>query len=160
PGAFTLAGAVATGTERITLGLGVVNPYTRHPAVLAMEAAALAGVAPGRGVLGLGSGNRPWIEEQMGIAFKTPPAALRESVEIVRRLLAGERLEFHGERFHLDKVQLELSPKERVPIVLGVKGPRARAMAGEIADGVLGSILTSPAHARRLREAGAKRPGF
>jgi len=160
PGAFTLAGAVAAATERITLGLGVVNPYTRHPAVLAMETAALTGVAPGRVVLGLGSSNRRWIEEQMGIAFKTPLADLRECVEILRRLLAGERLDFHGERFHLDKVQLEFAPKERVPIVLGVKGPRARAMAGEIADGVLGSILTSPAHVRRLREAGRRRPGF
>jgi len=160
PGAFTLAGAVAAATERITLGLGVVNPYTRHPAVLAMETAALAGAAPGRVVLGLGSSNRRWIEEQMGIAFKTPLADLRESVEILRRLLAGERLDFHGERFHLDKVQLEFWPKEHVPILLGVKGPRARAMAGEIADGVLGSILTSPAHVRRLREAGAHRPGF
>jgi 5,10-methylenetetrahydromethanopterin reductase len=96
----------------------------------------------------------------MGIAFKSPLADLRESVEILRRLLAGERLDFHGERFHLDKVQLEFWPQERVPIVLGVKGPRARAMAGEIADGVLGSILSSPAHVRRLREAGAHRPAF
>jgi 5,10-methylenetetrahydromethanopterin reductase len=160
PGAFTLAGAVAAATERITLGLGVVNPYTRHPAVLAMETAALTGAASGRVVLGLGSSNRRWIEEQMGIAFKTPLADLRESVEILRRLLAGERLDFHGERFHLDKVQLEFAPKERVPIVLGVKGPRARAMAGEIADGVLASILASPAHVRRLREAGQRRAGF
>jgi 5,10-methylenetetrahydromethanopterin reductase len=101
PGAFTLAGAVAAATERITLGLGVVNPYTRHPAVLAMETAALTGVAPGRVVLGLGSSNRRWIEEQMGIAFKTPLADLRECVEILRRLLAGERLDFHGERLVL-----------------------------------------------------------
>jgi 5,10-methylenetetrahydromethanopterin reductase len=160
PGAFTLAGAVAAVTERITLGLGVVNPYTRHPAVLAMETAALTGAAPGRVVLGLGSSNRRWIEEQMGIAFKTPLADLRESVDILRQLLSGERLDFHGERFQLDKVHLEFWPKERVPIVLGVKGPRARAMAGEIADGVLGSILTSPAHVRRLRGAGAHRPEF
>jgi 5,10-methylenetetrahydromethanopterin reductase len=160
PGAFTLAGAIAAVTERITIGLGVLNPYTRHPAVLAMETAALAGAAQGRVVLGLGSSNRRWIEEQMGIVFKTPLADLRESVSIVRRLLAGERLDVHGERFHLDGVQLELAPKTAVPIVLGVKGPRALGLAAEIADGVLCSVLASPAHVRRVRAAAAPRPGF
>ena len=72
PGAFTLAGAVAAATERITVGLGVVNPYTRHPAILAMETAALAGVAPGRIVLGLGTSNPNWIEaEQPGVRTAT-----------------------------------------------------------------------------------------
>jgi 5,10-methylenetetrahydromethanopterin reductase len=160
PGAFALAGAVAAVTERITIGLGVVNPYTRHPAVLAMETAALAGAAPGRVVLGLGSSNRRWIEEQMGIAFKTPLADLRECVSIVRRLLAGERLDFRGERFQLDGVQLEFAPTGKVPIVLGVKGPRALGMAGEIADGVLCSVLASPSHVRRVRAAAARRASF
>src|ERR671925_2026101 len=70
PGAFVLAGAVAAATDRITVGLGVVNPYTRHPAILAMETAALAGLASGRVVLGLGTSNRNWIESQMHIPFK------------------------------------------------------------------------------------------
>src|ERR671925_1382279 len=72
PGAFALAGAVAGATERVAIGLGVVNPYTRHPALVAMETAALAGIAPGRVVLGLGSSNRKWIEAQMALGFKTP----------------------------------------------------------------------------------------
>src|SRR5262249_38324708 len=76
PGAFTLAGAVAARTERIAIGLGVVNHYTRHPALLAMETAALAGMAPGRVILGLGTSNRRWIEGQMGLDFKTPLADL------------------------------------------------------------------------------------
>jgi 5,10-methylenetetrahydromethanopterin reductase len=152
PGAFTLAGAVAAATERITVGLGVVNPYTRHPVLLAMEAAALAGVAPGRVVLGLGTSNRNWIENEMRIPFKTPLQALRESVEIVRRLLAGERLGFHGECFDLDNVRLEYVPGPReVPILLGVKGPKALHLAGDIADGVHGAVLTSPNHVRRIR---------
>ena len=161
PGAFALAGVAAAVTEWITIGLGVVNPYTRHPAVLAMETAALAGAAPGRIVLGLGSSNRRWIEEQMGIAFETPLADLRECVAILRRLLAGERLDFHGARVHLDGVQLEIAPKANLPIVLGVKGPRALGLAAEIGDGVLCSVLASPAHVRRVRAAAtAGRPGF
>src|SRR5262245_6529811 len=58
PGAYALAAAAAAVTERITIGLGVVNPYTRHPALVAMETSALAGLAPGRVVLGLGTSNR------------------------------------------------------------------------------------------------------
>src|ERR671937_1139289 len=92
PGAYTLAGAAAAVTERIVIGLGVVNPYTRHPALIAMETAALAGIAPGRVVLGLGSSNRRWIEDQMAIPFKTPLGGLRDAVAIVRGLLDGRRL--------------------------------------------------------------------
>jgi 5,10-methylenetetrahydromethanopterin reductase len=161
PGAFTLAGAAAAVTERITIGLGVLNPYTRHPALLTMETAALAGAAPGRVVLGLGSGNRHWMAEQMGIVFNTPLADLRECVSIVRRLLSAERLEFQGKRFLLQGVQLEPASKHAVPILLGVKGPRALRLAGEVADGILCSILSSPAHVRRAREtASAGRRAF
>jgi 5,10-methylenetetrahydromethanopterin reductase len=151
PGAFALAGAVAAVTARIGIGLGVVNPYTRHPALVAMETAALAGLAPGRVALGLGSSNRRWIEQEITIPFKTPLRGLREGVEIVRRLLAGERLTYAGECFSVDDVALETPPAAPVPVVLGVKGPRALALAAEVADGVLGSILTSAAHVRRVR---------
>jgi len=161
PGAYALAAAAAAVTERLAIGLGVVNPYTRHPALLAMETAALAGIAPGRVVLGLGSSNRRWIEAQMGIPFKAPLGGLRESVEIVRRLLAGERVTFRGETFTVDDVALEWRPPEAVPVLLGVKGPKALRMAGEIADGVHCSVLASPGHVRRVRQtAGAGRAGF
>src|SRR5437763_9045061 len=151
PGAFALAGAAAAVTDRIAVGLGVVNPYTRHPALLAMETAALAGAAPGRVVLGLGSSNRRWIGTQMGIGFKTPLADLREGVAIVRRLLRGERVTVHGGRFDLDDVRLESPPPGEVPVLLGVKGPRALGLAAEVAEGVLCSILASPGHVRRVR---------
>src|SRR5436309_10021065 len=157
PGAYTLAAAAAAVTERIAVGLGVVNPYTRHPALIAMETAALAGLAPGRVVPGLGSSNRRWIEEQMAIPFKTPLRGLREGVEIVRRLLGGERVTYAGEVFAVHDVALETPPPAPVPILLGVKGPRALALAAEIADGVHGSVLASPAHVRRVRAAAARR---
>jgi 5,10-methylenetetrahydromethanopterin reductase len=151
PGAFALAGAAAAATGRITIGLGVVNPYTRHPALLAMETAALVGLAPGRVVLGLGSSNRRWIEGQMRIPFATPLRGLREGTEIVRRLLAGERVSHAGACFAVEDVVLDAPPPTPVPIVLGVKGPRALALAAEVADGVHCSILTSPGHVRRVR---------
>jgi 5,10-methylenetetrahydromethanopterin reductase len=158
PGAFALAGAAAAVTTRVAIGLGVVNPYTRHPALVAMEAAALSGVAPGRIVLGLGSSNRRWIDEQLRIPFKTPLRGLREGTDIVRRLLAGERVTYAGECFAVEDVALETPPPAPVPIVFGVKGPRALGLAAEVADGVVCSILTSPAHVRRVRASTAAAP--
>src|ERR687897_833118 len=105
--AFSAARAAATITKRIVIGLGVVNPYTRHPALVAMETAALAAIAPGRVVLGLGSSNRKWIEAQMAIPFKTPLRGLREGVAIVRRLLDGERLTCTGEVFSVHDAALD-----------------------------------------------------
>lgn len=161
PGAYALAAAAAAVTTRLAIGLGVVNPYTRHPALLAMETAALAGIAPGRVVLGLGSSNRHWIEAQMGIPFKAPLGGLRESVAIIRGLLAGERVTVRGEVFTVDGVKLEWSPPEAVPVLLGVKGPKALRLAGEIADGVHCAVLASPEHVGRVRRtAGAGRPRF
>ena len=161
PGAYALAAAAAAVTTRLAIGLGVVNPYTRHPALLAMETAALAGIAPGRVVLGLGSSNRHWIEAQMGIPFKAPLGGLRECVAIVRGLLAGERVTLRGEVFTVDGVKLEWSPPEAVPVLLGVKGPKALRLAGESADGVHCAVLASPEHVARVRRtAGAGRPRF
>ncbi|HKC07164.1 MAG TPA: LLM class flavin-dependent oxidoreductase [Methylomirabilota bacterium] len=161
PGAYALAAAAAAVTARLAIGLGVVNPYTRHPALLAMETAALAGIAPGRVVLGLGSSNRHWIEAQMGIPFKAPLGGLRECVAIVRGLLAGERVTVRGEVFTVDGVKLEWSPPEAVPVLLGVKGPKALRLAGESADGVHCAVLASPEHVARVRQtAGAGRPRF
>jgi 5,10-methylenetetrahydromethanopterin reductase len=161
PGAFALAAAAAAVTERVAIGLGVVNVYTRHPAVLAMETSALSGLAPGRVVLGLGTSNRRWIAEQMAIPFATPLAGLREGTEIVRRLLAGERVTLAGACFSVSAVELEPPPPTPVPMLLGVKGPRALALAAAIADGVHCSVLASPAHVRRVRTAtaGARPPG-
>jgi 5,10-methylenetetrahydromethanopterin reductase len=151
PGAYALAAATAAVTVRTVVGIGVVTPYTRHPALVAMETATLVAIAPGRVVLGLGSSNRRWVEQQMAIPFKTPLRGLRESVEIVRRLLDGERLTYAGEVFAVNDVALEAPPSARLPIMLGVKGPRALALAAEVADGVHCSILASPAHVRRVR---------
>jgi 5,10-methylenetetrahydromethanopterin reductase len=160
PGAYTLAGAAAAVTDRIALGLGVVNPYTRHPALIAMETASLAALAPGRVVLGLGSSNRHWIAGQMAIPFEAPLARVRESVEVVRRLLAGERVTYLGVQIAVSGVELEEKVPGRVPILLGVKGPKALALAADVADGVHGAILTTPAHVRRIRASARGRRDF
>ena len=151
--AFAMAGAAAAVTARIGVGTAVVNPYTRHPALIAMEMATLAAIAPGRVVLGLGTGVRRWVEDQMGIPASHGLATLAECVDVVRRLWAGERVTHRGRAFTLSDVALEYKPAQpELPIVLGVKGPKALALAGAIADGVVCSIMSSPAHVRRARE--------
>jgi 5,10-methylenetetrahydromethanopterin reductase len=148
-GAFTLASAIAAGTRSINVGIGVVNPYTRHPSLIAMELAALEEVSGARAVLGIGAGLRDWIEGRLKISYARSSSAMRETVEIVRRLFRGEELTFKGRVFEVERVKLSLRPpRADVPVHLGVIGPRNLEVAGEIANGVLLSVMTSPAYAR------------
>jgi len=152
PSAFPLAAAAATATRRLVICTGVVNPYSRHPALLAMESATVSALAPGRFTLGLGSSTRLWMQEQMGIPFTKPLATLRESVEIIRQMLRGEACDHLGSQFRVSGVTLRVESADReIPIFLGVKGPRMLQLAGEIADGIILSILTSPGHVMRAR---------
>lgn len=160
-GAFTTTTACAAATERIRLGIGVINPYTRNPALIAMEAGALDTASEGRLVLGLGASNRRWIQEMAGIPFEKPVTAMKETVEIINRLIAGEKVTYKGKMFNITGVQLEFEPFRRhIPIHLGVKGPVTLSLAGQIADGVLLSVLSSPPYVRwaveRIKEGAAK----
>jgi 5,10-methylenetetrahydromethanopterin reductase len=159
PSAFPLAAAAAAVTEKLVIATGVVNPYSRHPALLAMEAASISVLAPGRFVLGLGSSTRLWIQEQMGLPFTRPLATLREGVDIIRKMLNGDVCDHTGSQFRLSGARLQVAAADRtVPIFLGVKGPKMLGLAGEIADGIILSILTSPGHvARARRQAGVAR---
>ncbi len=152
-GAFSTATACALNTSSIKIGIGVINPYTRHPALTAMEVGALDVASNGRTILGIGASNKHWIEDQAGIPYKKPLAAMRESVEIVRGLLAGETVCKKGEYFDTGEIKLEFKPhRPQIPIYLGVKGPKALKMAAEIGDGVLMSIMTSVPYVRYVRE--------
>ena len=161
-GGFTVATASALATARVQVSIGVVNPFTRHPALLAMETATLDVLSQGRVILGLGTGNPRWIR-QMGFSFESPLARLREATQLVRRLLQGEEVTFRGQCFSLDCVRLEILPhSQRVPIYLGVRGPKALELAGELADGVHLPILTSVPYvrfAKRHIASGARRVG-
>ena len=99
PGAFSSGAAIATATSRIKIGTGVINPHTRHPVLIAMELAALDQLSGGRAILGLGASLRLWIEEQMGIGYAKSLSALRDAVTIIRRLLAGEEVDYQGRVF-------------------------------------------------------------
>ena len=151
-GAFTLAAAIAIATERVTIGVGVVNPFTRHPLLTAMEFATLDELSGGRAVLGLGASNAVWMRDRCGIPFTQPLTAVREATAIIRAALAGERVTFSGRHFTTDAALSFTPARPDPPIQLGVKGRRALALAGEVADGVLLSLLASPPYVRWARE--------
>lgn len=152
-GAFSLAATCAAQTKTIRIGIGAINPYTRHPALIAMELAGLSeAVGSGRIVLALGASNKPWIEK-MGIPYLQPRRSLQEAVEIIRAMLRGDSVSYPGQRFQVSDVKFAFQPTVRdVPIYLGVVGPRNLELAGELADGLLLSVMTSPAYVRYALE--------
>src|SRR5512139_156528 len=163
-GAFALAAAVACQTVSLRVGIGVLNPYTRHPAVTAMEFGTLDEISRGRAVLGIGAGAQFWIKEQLHLTWEKPPGrAMREAVELIRLLLRGEQVTSQGQIFSVTDAALHFSPPRRTPSIhLGVTGPKNLEMAGAIADGVILSMLSSPAYVRFARahvRRGAERAG-
>ena len=152
-GPFVVASAIACNTKTLKTGVGVVNPYARHPALTAMEFAALDELSEGRGVLGIGAGLRYWIENQMHIPYTKPGVAMRESMDIIKRILRGEEVSFEGEFLQTSKVHLHFKPpRTEVPIILGVTGPKYLQLAGEIADGVLLGYVSGHAYAHHALE--------
>jgi 5,10-methylenetetrahydromethanopterin reductase len=155
--------AFAAVTHRIKIGSGVVNNWTRNPAVLAATFSTLDDLAPGRVLCGIGAWWEP-LASMVGVDRRKPLKAMREAVETVRRLLAMETVTFHGEFVNLTDVQIDIvhgdrSPKE-VPIYIGATGDQMLQLAGEIADGVLLNYLVSPRYNERALElvaAGARK---
>jgi len=145
----SLLGFLAAATRHIKLGVGVVNPYTRHPALLAMASATLDRISGGRFLLGLGRSDKPVIQGKMGIPYSHSRATLEETVTIIRSLLSGERVTATTGRFALNSARLATTPiQSRLPIYLAAIGPKSLRLAGTIADGVLLNAYVPPAYVR------------
>lgn len=157
--------AYAAVTERIKVGSGVVNNWTRNVGLLAATFSTLDDLAPGRVVLGIGAWWDP-LAQKVGIERRRPLLAMRETVETCRRLLAMERVTFHGEFVDVDDIEIDIvhgdrSPKD-VPIYVGATGMKMMELAGEIGDGVVLNYLVGPAYTAKALEAlaaGAERAG-
>ena len=151
--AFSLLGFLGAATERIKLGLGVTNPYTRHPALLAMASATGDRMSSGRFLLGLGGSDRFTIQERMGIAYDNPRSTVEETVAALRTLLSGGTLTSTAGRFPMKDAHLAVLPvQQRLPIYLAGTGPKALRMAGAIADGVLLNAFTPTDYVRYATE--------
>jgi len=127
---------MAIKTSKITLGVGVTNPYVIHPAWTAAAVATLDEVSGGRAILGIGSGDKATLEA-IGIERKKPLTAVREAVTVIRRLLAGEVVNFEGEFFKLKGARLNFKPSRAIPIYIGAQAPKMLQLAGQLGDGVL-----------------------
>jgi probable F420-dependent oxidoreductase len=130
---FTPLVLAAAHTERMRLGTGIVNPFTRGPAVLAQHAAALADASRGRFVLGLGSSSNVIVERWNGVPFERPLSRVRATVEALRPVLAGER--------GPGGFKLEAPPREPVPIVIAALRGKMLGLAAEIGDGAFTNFL-------------------
>ena len=147
---FSLLGFLAAAAQHIKLGLGVTNPYTRNPALLAMATATLNRISGGRFVLGLGRSESAVIQGRMGIPYGEPLSTMEEAVSVIRQLLSGERVTSSGGgRFSLEGVRLAIRPVQKLlPIYLAAIGPKSLRLAGAIADGVLLNAYTPTGYVR------------
>lgn len=163
--AFSTIAAMAQATERLEFATGVTTPLFRyHPAVVAQAAATLDRLSGGRFTLGVGTGEN--INEGP-LGYEFPPyaernARMRESLEIMRRLLDGEKLTFDGDFYQTDRARLYSPPFGNVPILLAAGGPKSASLAGEMAQGVVTSVKDPADTIERvinpLREASASEP--
>jgi len=139
--------AFAATTRHIKVGSGVINNWTRNPAVIAATFLTLDDLAPNRIICGIGAWWDP-LAQKVGINRDKPLLAMREVVTVVRALLARQRVTFHGEHVHLTDVELDVvhgrKEPRNVPIYIGATGPKMMALTGEIADGAVLNYLVSP----------------
>jgi 5,10-methylenetetrahydromethanopterin reductase len=126
----------ATRTTRLHLGVGVTDPYTRHPALTAMAIATLDEISSGRAILGIGAGGSGFAA--MGISANKPAQTLAEAICVIRALLRGERVDVEGEAISFRGGQLDFAPlRADVPIYVASNNRLGLGCAGELADGAI-----------------------
>ncbi len=141
--AFSTLGAIATSTERVELATAVTTPLFRyHPAVVAQAAATIDRLSDGRFRLGVGTGEN-LNEGPLGYSFPKyaeRAARMSEALEIMRRLLDGEKLTFDGEFYTTDRAKLYSPPISDLPIWMAAGGPKSAALAATMAEGIITSV--------------------
>jgi 5,10-methylenetetrahydromethanopterin reductase len=145
-----LAGMIALQTTRLTVGWGIISPYTRHPVQAAMDARLVQEAAgPGRFIAGFGTSKIFLNNTKQGGPPKVtrPLATMRDSVEIMRGVLGGERFEYDGKVFSADIPALSPDadvPRWNVPVYIAGTAPLMQQLGGEIGDGLLTPSITTP----------------
>lgn len=157
--------AYAAVTEKIKIGSGVINNWTRNIGLLASTFLTLDDLAPDRMICGIGAWWDP-LAENVGIDRRKPLTAMRETVEIMRRLLNMENVTFDGEFIQVKDIELDVvhgrKEPRNVPIMIGATGPKMLQLAGEICDGVVMNYCVPVAYNKMALEnieIGAKRAG-
>ena len=147
--------AYAAVSTRIKVGSGVINNWTRNIGLLAATFLTLDDLAPDRIICGIGAWWDP-LARNVGIDRSKPLTAMRETVEILRRLLNMERVTFHGEFVHVDEIELDVVHGRReprhVPIMIGATGDKMMELTGEIADGAVLNYCVPPEYNKNALE--------
>jgi alkanesulfonate monooxygenase SsuD/methylene tetrahydromethanopterin reductase-like flavin-dependent oxidoreductase (luciferase family) len=138
---LTVLAVAATQTERIRLGTAIVPSYPRHPLVMAQQALAVHDLAPTRLRLGVGSGDRVFLESRYGLSQTAPLSYLKEYLEVLRGVLWQGSIDYQGKFF---QVVDTLPRTAQVPLLIPTLGLKAFRLAGEIADGALASLCPVP----------------
>jgi len=157
--------AYAAVTDHLKVGSGVINNWTRNIGLLAATFLTLDDLAPGRVICGIGAWWDP-LARNVGIERRKPLTAMRETVEVLRRLLNMERVTYHGEFHQVDAIELDVVHGRReprqVPIMIGATGDKMMEMTGEIADGAVLNYCVPPEYndkALELLDKGARKVG-
>lgn len=149
--AFMILTSLAAVTERIELATGIVNIYSRTPALIAQATATLDALSGGRAVLGIGASGPQVIRGWHGLDYDKPVQRTREVIDVVRMILRREPLDYDGEIFHLGgRLKLINHPlRPAVPIVVAALGPKNVELTAELADGWLPTLF-SPEKAKEV----------
>jgi 5,10-methylenetetrahydromethanopterin reductase len=145
---------IAQATERLTVGWGIISPFTRHPVQVAMDARVVQEAAgPGRFILGFGTSKIFLNNARMQTSKTLGP--MRDAVEIVRGVLGGDAFEYTGSTWNAAVPALQAdahTPRGVPPVYVAATAPKMQALAGEIADGCLTPSITTPAFVRYTRD--------
>lgn len=158
---YSTLAILAQHTKRVHLGTCVTDPFARHPALTAMAIATLDEISDKRAILGVGAGISGFVE--LGVVRKKPAVAIRETIEVVRALLKGESVDFHGDVVNFNNGKLSFKPvRSQIPVYVASNGPLGQRMTGGIADGAImegcGNVEEVKAFRAVLAE-GARRKG-
>ena len=158
---YSTLAILAHHTRRVHLGTCVTDPFSRHPALTAMAIATLDEISNQRAILGFGAGISGFAE--LGIVRKKPAVAIREDIHVVRELLKGEAVDFHGDVIGFTNGKLSFKPvRAEIPVYVASNGPLGQRMTGSVADGAImegcGNVEEVKAFRAILAE-GAKRKG-
>ena len=159
---FAVLGAVAAQTERIKLGTCISSVFVRTAPTIAMSAAVVDQLSGGRFILGLGSSHKVQVEPEHGVPYAKPVTRVRETAEVVRRLLRDGRVSFQGETVNIENYELWFQPhRPSLPIYFSGVRPTMFGVCGEVADGVIlvFTTLDTAANVREHVAAGAERSG-
>lgn len=151
PGAFTSAAVALSATQQLKVGIGLIPAPAYNPLFAAMEITTLACTFPGRFLPGFGYGLGSWMA-QIGAAPRPSLSGLKETVTAVRGLLNGQCVTLQGERVHLDQVRMQVTPAVVLPLYVGAIREKTLRMAGQVADGVILTAMSSPKYVRKAIE--------